>query len=247
MNQEQGANWMTRLRAPQIEPPWSIADVATTFVALVLAMILGASLASPTLEAAPNAPTLLLGWIIGEAIAAAFVLITRRRTPEDTAALRLVAGRLPAIMLILLGVAAGLVIDLVVASLSQTFIPVPQLLGVGVGGNFDWVLAFFFVVMIQPVAEGLVFAGVILPRLRASLGPWPGLLLMAALYALFHALIFAPQLDPTLIVWYGVVMPFLVALVMGAVRVANSSTRAAIFVNMGVGLLWWSAAFVLLA
>jgi membrane protease YdiL (CAAX protease family) len=154
-----------------------------------------------------------------------------------------------------LGVAAALTIDLIIAIGHQTtltsqsgFLPAAQLMQASAAGRADvslWLIAALFSVVLQPVAEGIVFQGVILPRLRASFSPYAGILAAAALYAGFYGLVYAAQLQGTTLVWYGILMPFLHGIFLACVRVYTESTRAAMLAQVGVGITLLLVAFVL--
>jgi membrane protease YdiL (CAAX protease family) len=143
----------------------------------------------------------------------------------------------------LIGVAATLVIDVLVAAGNGGVRPVAALSGLGDASN-EWVLAAIFAVVAQPIAEGLVFYGVVQSRLRASLGPWIGYLLTAILFTVYHALVFGAQLTGGVTLWYGVVYPALVALFLGALRVRLGSTLAVIVAYVAMGITALLAALV---
>jgi hypothetical protein len=112
----------------------------------------------------------------------------------------------------------------------------PELLGVGTGGLFDWVLAVLFMVFVQPIAEELVFRGVTLPRLRHTFGAWAGIAMTAALYSIFHFVMYGDRLFPADRFGYGVLNPLLLGIFFSVIRVYTGSTRAAIVAHMGAGI-----------
>jgi membrane protease YdiL (CAAX protease family) len=252
---------LARLGAPQTPPPWGMADVAATLLVLALGVLmLGLTIASLIFGITdPSQLTplaLLVGWSIGLLVVLVYTYFVRRRTPEQVAALRLGGdARLPLPYTLLLGVAFTLTLDLVIAIGYQTtithqnsFLPAVQLAQVNAAGSANiglWLFAALFVVVLQPVAEGIVFQGVILPRLRASLSPYVGIVVTAALFAGYYALVYAPQLQGTAFIWYGVIMPFLLGIFLAGVRVYSESTRAAILAQVGVGITLLMASFVL--
>jgi membrane protease YdiL (CAAX protease family) len=104
-------------------------------------------------------------------------------------------------------------------------------------GVFGWVIALLFMVVLQPVAEELVFRGVLFPALRFTLGAWWALVMCAGFHAAFHFLAYPPAADDqTVLLWYGLTLPFLDALVITAVRAYTGSTRAAIVAHAAFGL-----------
>lgn len=239
------------LLAAQIPPPWSLIEALITLAALALTMLL----LGPTLAliitgsaTAPFSPrTLLLGWGIGLVAAAAFTVVARRRTPQQWAALKLAAApqaRLPLPYLLLFAIGMMLLFDLI-AAVGSGFRPVAVLTGMGAGSTSDWLLAGLFLVVIQPAAESLIFAGVVLPRLRASLSPLAGLAATTALFGIFHAAVYGAALSGTQFIWFGVVLPLLQGMFLCVVRVTTDSTRATIVAYMGMGLVALLAALAL--
>jgi membrane protease YdiL (CAAX protease family) len=107
---------------------------------------------------------------------------------------------------------------------------------------FSWVLAFLLLVVLQPIAEELVFRGVVYPALRANFGAWLGFGMVVVLYALFHLVAYAPQ-PPNL--WYGFFMPLLVGAVITFTRAYTGSTRAAIIAHAAFGLFALLKAFAI--
>jgi membrane protease YdiL (CAAX protease family) len=67
-------------------------------------------------------------------------------------------------------------------------------------------------------------------------GAWPGYILSAILYAVFHLLSFPPAGSDFNGLWYGQILPFVAGLIFGAVRLYTGSTRAAILAHVGFGL-----------
>ena len=244
--------WLAQLARPQTPPPWSLGDVLTTFIVLALAilvlgpslafMLLGQDIATTAFNDIP-ATTLLVGWLVGLAIVTAFVLFSRQK---QRSALRLGStdSHWPLPYALLVGVAAALTID-VVAGLVAGFRPVATLNNVGRLNASEWIIGGLFIALIQPVAEGLVFQGVTLPRLRTSFGAWPGFWATTILYGLYSVAVYSSGLSGSPFVWYGVVVPLLSALVLNVVRIYTESTRATIITQIGMGLTFLLAAVAL--
>lgn len=236
--------WFAQLARPQNPPPWTLGDVFSTFLVLALAILmLGPALANIVFNSLSTPVIWLFSWLVGLVIAAAFVLFTRQR---QFAALRLGRGasRWPLPYTLLVGVAAALTID-VIAGLAGGFRPVVQISAIGPGGASEWVIGGVFIALIQPIAEGLIFQGVTLPRFRASFGAWPGLLATTVLYTLYFVGVYSSSLSGGTFFWYGVVVPFLTALVLNSVRIYTESTRAVILTQVGMGLTFLLAAIAL--
>ena len=235
--------WLAQLARPQTPPPWSLGDVLSTFIALALAiLVLGPALTTMMFNGL-TATTLLFGWLVGLVIVIVFVLVTRQR---QFATLRL--GRSdshwPLPYALLVGVAAALTID-VVAGLVTGFRPVAPLINIGQTGASEWVLGGLFIALVQPIAEGLIFQGVTLPRLRASFGAWPGFWATTLLYTLYSVAVYSTNVSSGSFVWYGVFVPFMSALVLNAVRIYTESTRATIITQIGMGLTFLLATIAL--
>jgi membrane protease YdiL (CAAX protease family) len=237
--------WLAKIARPQTPPPWSVTDVLFTFIALAVGLLLiGPTVASVLLGSFdPTGIMLLLSWLIGLVLALLFVIISRQR---QTAALRLGASDslwpLPYVLLI--GVGAGLTINVVVGLIAG-FYPMMPLSRVGQGGAGDWILAGLLVALVQPLVESLIFQGIALPRLRASLGPWPGVIATTFLYALYFFAVYTSIQSNTRVYLYGIAAPIIISLVLNSVRVYTESTRAVIVTQIGMGLTFLLAAITL--
>lgn len=242
---KRGNGFIARLGAPQLPPPWSLGDVVQLFLVMLMAVILIGSALALTLFNDQTSPlAILFGWAIGLIITGGFVLITRRRTAEGRAALRLVEPNMPIPLLMLIGVAAAFTIDVIVGLGGGEFRTVAALTGIGASGS-DWFLAGLFIIAIQPVVESLVFFGVVLPRLRATLSPWGGFIVTVALFTSFHVLIYAVNLSGQSLIWYGLILPLLQAIFLAVVRIRTQSTSATIVAYVPMGVIAILVAFAL--
>ncbi len=246
---------LKKLSRLEAEPPWSFAAGLSTMIGLFLAMVIGSTIAGTIFGTDPVAP--IIGWTTGAALAIIFVLITRRRTPEDVQALRLDANNVRLPLVALFGVGMAITIDVIGLFLTGDFWITPELFSLfsiaedNTIAAFDnsiivWVIAFIFMALLQPIAEELVFRGVIYPAARASLGAWTGFSMTAILYALFHVLAYL-TIAPTDFtrVWYGIIVALLDGLVITAVRGITGSTRAAIVAHAAFGAFAVLKAFTL--
>ena len=100
----------------------------------------------------------------------------------------------------------------------------------------SWLLAFILMVIAEPIAEELVFQGILLPALRNSLGAWGGYIVSAALFGLFHLMVYSSPNSDIVTLWYGLFLPFFAGLVFAAVRLYTGSTRAAVITHAAFGL-----------
>lgn len=236
--QQQAEGFWAVIGADEPEPPWSLTDIAITGGVFALAMIVIAStvalLVAGDVESLPNTQQSLIGWGVGLALISAFILVRWRRDPQRFAALRLTGERFSLYVMLLIGVAVLFTVDLIAAAFSS-FSAHPALVGLesGIGNS---VIALVVVGLVQPIADGLLFFGVILPRLRATLGAWAGILTTTLLFTLYYALVYGARLSSELQLAYGVIFPLLIGLALCLVRVWAQSTRAAIVTYIGIGV-----------
>lgn len=240
-SQPERASLIKWIGTPQMPPPWSLVDAGLALVALLVTMTFVATsiavgVAGGMTDATPEQSALILGWAIASLITTAFVLIRWRRTNEMWQALRIVRPRMALPLVFLMGVAAALTVDVIAGLLNGTFLPVAALYGLSGDASNEWILAGIFLVIAQPLAESLVFFGVVQARLRASIGPWAGYLGTVLLFAIFHALVFGTQLPAGASLWYGVIYPALIGLFLGALRIRTGSTLAVIVAYAAIGL-----------
>jgi membrane protease YdiL (CAAX protease family) len=132
-------------------------------------------------------------------------------------------------------------LDLLGLAVTREFLPVPELLRLNPNalGVIQWGFAIAFMVLVQPIAEGLIFRGILLPSVRVRLSGWSGVWVAAAISGAFHFLIYPPNYNSTSAItpiWYGLLVPLIQALLFGAVRAASKSTRAAIAAQIAFGL-----------
>ncbi len=238
-----------KLSQPETEsPPWSLASALLTLIVLFVCLtMVGPALASIVLGADEITPfLLLLSWALGLALSAFFVLINRRASDASWRALRLARGDLPWTIALLHGVAIALAIDLIVSLAGGRFLPMPEVVALQSAGAASLMLAALLLLLLQPLAETLVFQGVLLPSLRSALGPGRGVLATGALYTLLHALVYSaalPAAYPPL--WYGIVYPTLLGLSFCLMRVYTNASGAVLVGRMGAGLIFFLTALAL--
>lgn len=221
-------------------PPWSLLNAALTAAVLLIGLIVvGPALASLLLGSQEITPFLLmLSWALGMSLCLVFVLVNRRGSAASRAALRLQTGHLPRPLVLLLGVAIALAIDLVTNLASGQFLPMPEIYGFYSQGAASLILAALFLILLQPLAESLVFQAILLPSLRWSLGPWLGVFVTSALFVALHALVFWAAYAATYdLVWHGILYPALIGLAFSMLRVYTGSSSAVIIARMGAGLI----------
>ena len=219
------------IRIVEADPvPWSVRAALVTVLVAAVAFIAGTLFVVNLVGQGPLIP--LLSWSVGGLVTTVYVWLSRR---DHRAALRLGAMNARLFIPLLFGVGMAIVIDTLILALSQQFLPAPELLNLLFfnPGPAGWLVAALFMVVIQPIAEELVFRGVVFPTARSRLGGVVGWLFSAVLYASFHLFFYASDLADG---WFTFVTPLLVGLFLGGVRANTRSTGAAIAAHMGFGI-----------
>ncbi len=232
----QRSGFFARLSEPESAPPWRLSTGLLTILGAFLIVLAVSAFMGVWFGDRPM--TIVLGWIVAMIVIAAFVIQSRR---NDCFALRLDPPRIVLPLLIALNLALAMVLDLISIPLTGGLLPRSELLAIPApqGSVGALLMLALLMVIVQPLAEELVFRGVALPPLRAALGPLPGLMACAALYGLFHLLIYPPQsasVGQLAFIWYGFALPTLDGLVFSITRVVTGSTRAAIVAHAAFGL-----------
>ena len=231
------------------EPPWSLLGAGlTVFAMFVCLAIIGPALISTQSSRAVLTPfMLMLSWAIGLALTVLFVLVNRRSSEESWTALRLTRGALPLPLALLVGVAIALAVDLLVSLAGGEFLPVPQIWGFQSRGALGLAAAAFILVVLQPLAETLVFQAVLLPRLRWSFGPWAGLIGTSAAFTALYHLVFVADFGLYRDLWNGIVFPFAIGLLFCLLKVFAQSSLVVLVARMGAGLIFLLTALVLVS
>ena len=226
-------------------PPWSLPSAVLTAAVLLICLVaVGPALASLLLGSEDITPFLLmLSWALGMGLCLVYLVLSRRSSAESWAALRLGPGHLPRPLVLLLGVAIALAIDLVVNLGGGEFQPVPVIYGFQSGGVASLILAALLLIILQPLAESLVFQAIMLPSLRWRLGPWLGVFVASTLFVALHLLVFwAAYAEFFTLAWHGLVFPALIALAFCLLRVYTGSSSAVIIARMSAGLIFFLTA-----
>ena len=229
-------------------PPWSLPNAALTFIAMLVALIsVGPALASILLASAEISHFLLmLSWCFGMTFAIVFVLASRRGADGTWSALHFQRGHLPLPVALLVGVAIALAVQLFVSLASDKFFAIPELFNFREVEPRNIISAALLLILLQPIAESLVFHAIVLPSLRWHFGPWRGVLMTSALFTLLHLAVFsaanrALYINP----WYDNVYPFLTGLAFSMLKVYSGSSRAVVIGRMGAGLVFFLTGLVL--
>ncbi len=233
------------------EPPWSLFTALLTVGVMLLCLtLLGpalASLISGSGSGELTSMTLMFSWAIGMAMTCAFVLVSRRGNRASWRAMRMSRGNLPLPMALFLGIAMALALDLLVSLLSGDFLPPPQIWGFHSGGIPGLLLAALMAVLLQPLAETLVFQAALLPRLRWTLGPWGGIIATALIYAGLHQLVFLAAYEHYHPLWHGLLWPLGIGILFCLLRVYTGSSSATLMGRVGAGLVFLLTALAIYA
>ncbi|MDE2853710.1 MAG: CPBP family glutamic-type intramembrane protease [Chloroflexota bacterium] len=239
---------MAKLTLPEAhEPPWSLLNALLAVLAMFICLaIIGPSfIAIITASATPTPFALMASWSLGMALTSLFVLVSRRSSEESWRALRLSRGELALPLALIIGLAIGLTLDLIAILTAGRFLPDAQIWALQTGGLPSLALAALLLVVLQPLAETLVFHAILLPRLRWRLGHWLGLAITAAVYAGLHYLIFFQTSDANFLRWHGLVLPMLLGISFGLLKVFSQSSLVALIARMGAGLIFLLTALAL--
>ncbi|MCY4062800.1 MAG: CPBP family glutamic-type intramembrane protease [Chloroflexi bacterium] len=239
---------MAKLSLPEeTEPPWSLLSAGLTVFAMFICLtVIGPALVAIITRGDVNLPSeFTLSWAIGMALTVVFALVSRRSSIESWRALRLARGELPLPLALLVGIAFGLAVDLTVSLSSGAFWPVPQIWYFQARGVQGLLQALLLVVVLQPLAEALVFQAVLLPRMRWSFGPWRGVVATAAAYTVLYGLVFIPPYSFYNVFWHGIIFPVSIGLFFSMLRIYTGSTSAVIIARMGAGLIFLLTALAL--
>ncbi len=214
--------------------PWSLPRALLATLSLLAALALGALLALLLTDGAP--PAALAGWSAGAALV---LLALRARFRRSGAALPLQPGGTPVALALLTGVAAALFLDTLALAPGGSGLPTPELAALVIrpATPVGWPLAALYLLLLQPLAEGLVFRGLLQPALQARASRRAALLLTALAWALFHLLAYtgAPgSADPATLFLSRLAL----GLLLGILRARNVSARASIVAHTGINLFF---------
>jgi membrane protease YdiL (CAAX protease family) len=229
---------MQALFRQQPAPPWSYLTALSGFIVMFLTIIIGSTIASTLIGDTPLA--LIVGWCIGMTITIVYVMTTRPMQNRQIDALKIGATsvKLPIWALFALGMA--ILLDLIswVVVGNQTLANAELLRftpdTVSLTG---WLIVLIFLVLLQPIAEELIFRGMMFPAMSAALGGGLGFFATALFHGMFHFLAYAPPPDEqSVFVWYGFVLPFLHGIVLTGIRALTDSTRVSMVAHAMFGI-----------
>lgn len=230
-------NWLAGVNLPDITPPWTFSGALLAIAFAIIATIfIGVTVAIVWTGDQDYTP--LAGLTVGGILTIAFVWQTRRRHWD---ALRMSTSPTPLLFVMFVSFGCALALDLLGLAITREFLPAPELLRLNPNalGAVHWVLAILFMVVVQPIAEGLVFRGIVQPSVRTLMSGWGSVVITAVISAAYHFLLYPPNYNTTSSItplWYGLVAPLIAALLFSTVRGASKSTRAAIAAQVAFGL-----------
>lgn len=230
---------MARLADAEPAPPWSVTAAAITIGIAFIAVVIGTLVGAVWFAGASFAS--LVGWLVGALLVIPFITQSRR-TKADREALRLGAPGVSLVFVVFISIGFAVLFDLIALAITGgQFLPRPELaaLDAFTPSLADGLVAGALVLVAQPVAYGLAFFGIAFPAIRALFGGVPGWIATAAVYAVFRFAAYPPNyLAATGIapLVYGLLLPFLDGLVIGAVRARTLSTRAAVAAHAAFGV-----------
>ncbi len=222
--------------APEDAPPWRLTSAAIAVIFAFAAMIAGIVVAYTWIGLENQGLSELVGWSLGGVLTILFIWQTRRHQRD---ALRLAPPQTPILFIMFIAFGCALALDLLGLAVTNQFAPAQEFtwLNPNALGVAEWGFAIALMVVIQPIAEELLFRGVAFPAVRARLGAWGAILATAVVSGVFHVLIYpmnyASLLTP---IWYGLVVTVIEAILFGMVRSSSKSTRAAIAAHAAFGL-----------
>lgn len=220
-------------------PPWGVGEIALAIAVLFIGTLIigtGVTASVATSSTNPDPISFVFGWLIGLVVVFIFVMIRWRRTKERFDALRLYQGDWQALLAIMAGLGGGFSAAVVAGLGSGNFITPMPVIGITTGDAGSLALVSLFIILVQPIVESLIFSGIALPRLRASLGGWIGLITTILLFAMYYYLVFGARGTGSIVLWYGAIYPLVVGFTLGAVRIWSKSTLASILAHLGIGI-----------
>lgn len=242
-------SFMTRLT--QLESPVSWSLILALFFVFAYAILwINGQVIAATVSGSGDDTLVIslgLGALIGSLVTIIGVILwARQRSDGDWISwLSLHQPKSPPVFVVVLtGLGAAWAIDLVGVLLKlktdQIVPPILNVLRQPIG--VTWVLVAIFAILIQPIAEGLVFGGILFPALARDLhNNLIASLLTALVYALVNAAVLMGSVaDP----WYGLLQPFLMILVVALVRAYAQSTQSAIVIRVFFGVFFVLAAVI---
>lgn len=240
---------MQRLQRRENPPGWPTVTAGFFTISYTVLFIVGQIIVvtvSGSSYLTPTPGVLVSGALLGSLVCVAGIIAWARRRQPTTwiEALRLRPGIHPPIFaVVLIGLGAAWGIDLIGVLLNlkgdQVLPAMLDALRSPVG--VTWIGAALLAVIVQPAAEGFVFAGLLYPALAHDFrNNFLAILVIAVIYTALSAVIFSTGSG----LWFPLIQPFLMILVMLLVRVYSQSTQSAIVARALFGLFFVLAGLI---
>lgn len=217
------------------ESRWTLTDFMVTLLAWFVSVAVVGSLffALTGIETTDVALIVVTLVIQGATTLVTLLLLSRRRARAPFAAQVGLAWRPGDGWGIVIGLVLQVVVAVVVGGLLNLLPGEPtqqEVVEVAADAPRGAALAGLFVLLgvLAPMIEEILYRGVLLSRLRRSMGPWPAIVVSAAAFAGFHLV------DPGAL--YAVPGLFIIGLVLGWCALARGDLGLAIAVHAGVNL-----------
>ncbi len=227
-----------RINAPEEDPPWGYLTGLGAVIAMFIAVAFVGSIVALTLLPNNFATAQFVGWSLGMLLTIGAVRVLVRGGWHG---LRLAeSSRMPNFVAFALGIGFAITVDLIVIFSAASVFSVPELSALPLNRSvLLWALATVFIMLLQPIAEELVFRGVLYPALRAQVSATAAIFISALFYGVVHRILYYSPTGATagaVGIWVSLGEPVLVGVLLGGVRAYSGSTRAAIFTHAGFGL-----------
>ncbi len=239
---------MARLQAAE-DPPFFARPVALLILAAygvvwIAALSVISVITGEINRAVPSPRVLALSGIVSAAvITIGIVQFARRRMGAGWGTALQVThptGRNTLLYIFLIGLGLAWSIDLlgVLLRLKGGQVIPPVMDSLREGNALAWLVAAVYAVFLQPLAESLVFAGIVYPTTARATGDTRFGIFSTAFLFLVVSLIMSPAPGT----WYAAVQPFLMMIVVLCFRAYYQSTRAAVVARVAFGVFFILAA-----
>ncbi len=237
---------LQRLESPPAWPTITAFFFTLAYTVLFIAGQIIAATVGGGSYAAPTPGILVAGALLGCLAATGGIFVWARRLQPTTwiAGLRLRAGLHPPVFaVVLIGLGAAWGIDLIGVLLQlkgdQVIPALYDALRSPIGAT--WIATALLAVVVQPIAEGLVFAGLLYPALaRDFRNNLLGVLAAVVIYTALSVAVFWTGTG----IWFPLIQPFLMVLTMLLVRVYSQSTQSAMVARALFGLFFVLAGLI---
>lgn len=232
--------FLQRLRLREAAPTWSLQTAFFFVIAYVAIWILSVTIIATLrgeIDGQISAGSYLLILALSSIVSLISVVVwaQRRLTAEWVGVFKLVAVRGGSFVLTLLfGLGVAWALDLLGGLVQiKRLLAIPQVdSGLLEVVSLTWVIGALSVLLLQPIAETLIFSGLLYPSTAQRTGDnVPAIIGTALIYMLVNVFL-AVQQD----LWFVTIQPLLMMLFIVGVRAYTKSTLLAIVARIGFGL-----------